>query len=39
MYYKEKHQGGKDVSDMDLPMELLLELVIAADYLHGTSDR
>jgi elongin-C len=35
LYYKQKHVGAKDVSDMDFPTELLLELVMAADYLHS----
>lgn len=36
MYYNQKHAESKDVSDMDIPPELCLELLIAADYLDGT---
>ncbi|KAK3049822.1 Transcription elongation factor B (SIII), polypeptide 1 (15kDa, elongin C) [Extremus antarcticus] len=32
-YYYQKHKGAKDVTDMDFPIELSLELVMAADYL------
>ncbi|KAF2483161.1 putative transcriptional elongation regulator Elc1/Elongin C [Neohortaea acidophila] len=32
-YYKEKYQDAKDAPDMDFPLELALELLIAADYL------
>ncbi|KAK4494853.1 hypothetical protein PRZ48_014209 [Zasmidium cellare] len=35
LYYNEKHKDAKDVADMDLPMELVLELLMAADYLNG----
>lgn len=35
LYYNEKHKDTKDVADMDLPMELVLELLMAADYLNG----
>lgn len=34
-YYYEKHKDAKDVADMDFPIELSLELVMAADYLDG----
>lgn len=34
-YYKEKYQDAKDAPDMDFPLELALELLIAADYLDG----
>jgi transcription elongation factor B subunit 1 len=35
LYYNQKHMESKDVSDMDIPPELCLELLIAADYLDG----
>lgn len=35
LYYNEKHRDAKDVADMDFPTELSLELLMAADYLHG----
>ena len=34
-YYNEKYKDAKDVPDMDIPTELSLELLIAADYLDG----
>ncbi|KAK8219238.1 elongin C [Zalaria obscura] len=34
-YYNEKHKDAKDVPDMDIPAELCLELLMAADYLNG----
>jgi hypothetical protein len=36
LYYNQKHADSKDVSDMDIPPELCLELLIAADFLDGT---
>lgn len=36
-YYNEKHKNSKDVPDIDIPAELCLELLMAADYLNGTS--
>lgn len=36
-YYNEKHKNSKDVPDIDVPAELCLELLMAADYLNGTS--
>ena len=36
-YYNEKYKDAKDVPDMDIPTELSLELLIAADYLDGTT--
>jgi transcription elongation factor B subunit 1 len=38
LYYNQKHAASKDVSDMDIPPELCLELLIAADYLDGESE-
>jgi hypothetical protein len=35
LYYNQKNSNSKDVSDMDIPPELCLELLIAADYLDG----
>lgn len=35
LYYHEKHKDAKDVPDMDLPPELCLEILMAADYLDG----
>ncbi|KAF2018647.1 transcription elongation factor-like protein B polypeptide 1 [Aaosphaeria arxii CBS 175.79] len=35
LYYNEKYADSKDVPDPDLPPELCLELLIAADYLDG----
>lgn len=32
-YYNEKHRDSTGVADMDIPPELCLELVLAADYL------
>jgi len=34
LYYNEKHKNSKEVSEMDLPPELCLELLMAADYLN-----
>jgi len=33
-YYNEKHKNAKDVSDMEIPPELCLELLMAADFLN-----
>lgn len=35
LYYNEKYKDAKDVPDMDIPPELCLELLMAADYLNG----
>ncbi|KAF1349055.1 BTB/POZ protein [Delphinella strobiligena] len=34
-YYNEKMKDAKDVPDMEIPAELCLELLMAADYLNG----
>jgi hypothetical protein len=36
MFY-DKYKDSRDVEDMEIPPELSLELLIAADYLDGTS--
>ena len=36
-YYNQKHQDAKNVPEMDIPPELCLELLMAADYLNGLS--
>ncbi|MCJ1275873.1 Transcription elongation factor B (SIII), polypeptide 1 (15kDa, elongin C) [Puttea exsequens] len=33
-YYNLKHKGSKNVPDMEIPPELCLELLMAADYLN-----
>lgn len=33
--YNKRHEGERDVPDMDIPPELCLELLMAADYLDG----
>ena len=34
-YYHEKYKNSKDVPDMEIPLELCLELLMAADYLNS----
>jgi len=34
LYYNEKYKDQKDVADMEIPPELCLELLMAADYLN-----
>ncbi|ERF74369.1 hypothetical protein EPUS_02056 [Endocarpon pusillum Z07020] len=33
LYYNEKHKESRDVPDMEIPSELCLELLMAAEYL------
>jgi elongin-C len=35
LYYNQKHTNSTNVPDMDIPPELCLELLYAADYLEG----
>ena len=35
LYYNLKHKELKNVPDMEIPPELCLELLMAADYLDG----
>lgn len=35
LYYNETHKDEKDVPDMEIPPELCLELLMAADFLNG----
>jgi transcription elongation factor B subunit 1 len=35
LYYNQKNADSKDVPDLEIPPELCLELLIAADYLDG----
>jgi len=37
LYYYEKYKDTKSPPDMDIPTELALELMLAADFLHGTN--
>ena len=36
-YYNEKNRDSTGVADLDIPPELCLELLMAADYLNGVS--
>ena len=36
-YYNEKNRDSTGVPDLDIPPELCLELLMAADYLNGVS--
>jgi len=36
LYYSYKYRDGAEVPDMEIPPELCLELLMAADYLNGT---
>ncbi|KAI9836454.1 MAG: hypothetical protein M1819_001486 [Sarea resinae] len=36
-YYNHKYRDARDVPDMDIPPELCLELLMAADYLNSAS--
>ena len=35
LYYNLKHKDEKNVPDMEIPAELCLELLMAADYLNA----
>ena len=35
LYYNLRNREARDVPDMEIPPELCLELLMAADYLHG----
>lgn len=37
-YYKLKNKDTKNVPDMELPVEQLLQLIVAADFLDSTLD-
>ncbi|KAL8827380.1 MAG: hypothetical protein Q9170_007036 [Blastenia crenularia] len=38
LYYNLKYKDAKDVPDMDIPPNLCLELLVAADYFDGEDD-
>lgn len=38
-YYNEKNRDSTGVADLDIPPELCLELLMAADYLNGAYSR
>jgi transcription elongation factor B subunit 1 len=35
LYYHEKNKDVRDVPDMEIPPEICLELLVAADFLDG----
>ena len=35
LHYNEKYKNSREIPDMDIPPELCLELLMAADYLDG----
>ena len=35
LYYHEKNKDTRDVPDMEIPPEICLELLVAADFLDG----
>jgi transcription elongation factor B subunit 1 len=35
LYYHEKNEDARDVPDMEIPPEICLELLVAADFLDG----
>lgn len=35
LYYNEKYKDTKDVPDMDIPPDMCLDLLMAADFLNG----
>lgn len=37
-YYSLKNKDSKNVPDMELPVEQLLQLIVAADFLNSTLD-
>lgn len=37
LYYYEKYRDTKSPPDMEIPTELALELMLAADFLNGTN--
>jgi hypothetical protein len=35
LYYHEKNKDARDVPDMDIPADICLEMLVAADFLDG----